>query len=336
MNAPPSGILPLPPEDTESEDGGEFVEAGRRFRAVRGLEPPVAGWVAAGIASGDIAFDGGSSSAPEGRKDVGKKGKGVVGENQVDSYREEGASREDNMGDDGEEPKREKSKKRKKKMELIERAEGKDGCGKGQRNKVGRNVDASSTVDSKDQKDAPEITPSAGSPAGGATSDDSPAKLLAKNTPASSGKKKNKKRKSKELVAPCAETPEKAKDGGKSDKAVSDGREKSETQGTNGASPVPGMSPLASPARKKRKKKPESSQGNEKGNVGGDSGTLAEVVSEPTRSAVEEGSPSVKEIELSEAGVYKSTKVTYIGNCVWARVMQDVGVGLHVGGRIWP
>lgn len=299
MNAPPSGILPLPLE--ESEYGEEFVEVGRRVRAVRGLEPPVAGWVAAGIASGDIASDSNSSCAPEG-------GKG----NQVDSNSKESASRGDNIGDDGEEPKRSKAKKRKKR-EGIDRAKGKDDGEKGDKNTVGGNVDASSTVDSKDRKDAPEVTPAAGSPAGGDTLDGSPAKLLAKNTPVSSGKKSRKKRKSKELVEPCAETPEKTQDGdGKSNEAVSsDVGGESETQDTNGASPVPGLSPLPSPERKKRKKKRESIQGNGTGVAGGELGILAEVVSEPTRSGVEGGSPSTNDIELSEADVHKTTKVTF-------------------------
>ncbi|CAB1117338.1 unnamed protein product [Ectocarpus sp. CCAP 1310/34] len=64
-SAPPSGILPLPDEsdDDEDEEGGgdgEYVEAGARRRAVRGPEPAVAGWVAAGIASGDISLEGGA------------------------------------------------------------------------------------------------------------------------------------------------------------------------------------------------------------------------------------------------------------------------------------
>lgn len=292
----------------------------------------MAGWVAAGIASGDIAGDGSNAGSPEGGKDgkKGKIGKGAGGENQVDSYNEEGASKEDNIGDDGEEPNREKTKKRKKKKKGVDRAEGKNNGERGHGNKVGADVDASSTADGKDQKDAPEVTPAAGSASGGATSDHSPVKLLAKNTPVSSGKKN--KRKSEELVTPRAETPEKAKEGGvKSDEAhlpVSGvvGKGKREAQGANGTSSVPGQSPLPSPARKKRKKKRESGQDDGKGDigvglgsVGGDSGTSAEVVSEPARSAVEEGSPSASDIERGEVGVHKSTKVVFIGKRVWAR-----------------
>ncbi|CAM9534321.1 unnamed protein product, partial [Ectocarpus sp. 8 AP-2014] len=85
--APPSGILPLPEEsdDDDDEEGGgdgeydgEYVEAGARLRAVRGPEPAVAGWVAAGIASGAISSEeggeeGGGKKAKKRRKRSGSE-----------------------------------------------------------------------------------------------------------------------------------------------------------------------------------------------------------------------------------------------------------------------
>ncbi|CBJ26415.1 conserved unknown protein [Ectocarpus siliculosus] len=85
--APPSGILPLPEEsdDDEEEEGGgdgeydgEYVEAGARLRAARGPEPAVAGWVAAGIASGAISSEeggeeGGGKKAKKRRKRSGSE-----------------------------------------------------------------------------------------------------------------------------------------------------------------------------------------------------------------------------------------------------------------------
>eukprot|EP00903_Cladosiphon_okamuranus_P013436 g12515.t1 len=82
-SAPPSGILPLP-EDSESDDDdedesgseydGEFVQAGARPRAVRGPEPPVPGWAAAGIAAGAINGEDGEDGGWEGGEG-GKKAK---------------------------------------------------------------------------------------------------------------------------------------------------------------------------------------------------------------------------------------------------------------------
>lgn len=67
VNAAPSGIIPLPPqlrtesegvaEEDEGSEGEDFLSpefGGRIPRAVRGDEPPVAGWAAAGVAAGVI------------------------------------------------------------------------------------------------------------------------------------------------------------------------------------------------------------------------------------------------------------------------------------------
>ena len=76
-NALPSGILPSPPKETldPEEDGCEFVEASARPRAVRGPEPPVAGWAAAGIAAGDISASGEEGVGTARTKKGGKLGK---------------------------------------------------------------------------------------------------------------------------------------------------------------------------------------------------------------------------------------------------------------------
>eukprot|EP00752_Nemacystus_decipiens_P008569 g7653.t1 len=117
--APPSGILPLPEDsepdsDDEGDEGeydGEYVEAGARPRAVRGPEPAVPGWVAAGIAAGAISEgkgDGGEA-AKKRRKRSGS----------LEESEEEAVSAE---GDEG--AGKRKSKKRKTGKGAVEEVEG--------------------------------------------------------------------------------------------------------------------------------------------------------------------------------------------------------------------
>ncbi|CAM9367423.1 unnamed protein product [Ectocarpus sp. 13 AM-2016] len=116
-SAPPSGILPLPDEsdDDEDEEGGsdgeydgEFVEAGARRRAVRGPEPAVAGWVAAGIASGDISPEGGAERGGKKAKKRRKRSGSEDDEAEVDSRGEKKKRRS------GEEEEEASAKERKK------------------------------------------------------------------------------------------------------------------------------------------------------------------------------------------------------------------------------
>ncbi|CAN0084997.1 unnamed protein product [Ectocarpus fasciculatus] len=122
-SAPPSGILPLP-EESESDDDeegegdgeydGEYVEAGARRRAVRGPEPAVAGWVAAGIASGDISSEGGEEGGGRKAKKRRKRSGSEDDEAGVDNGGEKKKKRRTGVEEEEEEASAKKRKKKSK------------------------------------------------------------------------------------------------------------------------------------------------------------------------------------------------------------------------------
>ncbi|CAM9277316.1 unnamed protein product [Ectocarpus sp. 12 AP-2014] len=129
-SAPPSGILPLPDEsdDDEDEEGGgdgeydgEYVEAGARRRAVRGPEPAVAGWVAAGIASGDISSEGGAEGGGKKAKKRRKRSGSEDDEAEVDGGGEKKRRRSGEEEEQEEEEEAGAKKKKKKSRGSVEK-----------------------------------------------------------------------------------------------------------------------------------------------------------------------------------------------------------------------
>ena len=283
-NAPPSGILPSPSKETSDseEDGSEFVEAGARPRAVRGPEPPVAGWAAAGIAAGDIAASGEEGIETARTKKGGKLGKKSGEEDQAEpsSGNDKGGKGSsggvvEREGDkeEGENGVRESKRTKKRSRKEEELAEGdqeeafvdgtkeedsrEESAGSGSKKKKKKKMKKKSQKN-KTEAEAPSVAAQEESDEGGRETATSIAvagvhspELGMDDAPVSSKKKASKKGKIVSKSPPRAGTPEKSLDGGERDgdgEAVHPAARSEHDGGSNGTSPVPAKSPPPSSA----------------------------------------------------------------------------------------